>query len=149
VASSYRHDQSLSRALHSQSIQKEGGTLSYEETMACLGNYPKSNPSLDQASLDDLHMHFASWCQKQDRHPDEAIARFTTFLVLDEFRFRTCKKSGLLLLNTWICLRSARATLTRRPSGRLDCTLTRAYIHNEQKSFGKRFFRSNIGHILA
>ena len=52
--------------------------------MACLGNNPTSNSSLDKASLDDLRIHFASWCQKQDRHPDEAIARFTTFLVVDE-----------------------------------------------------------------
>lgn len=52
--------------------------------MACLENYPISNSSLDQASLHDLRMHSASWCQTQDRHPDEVIARSTTFLVVDE-----------------------------------------------------------------
>jgi len=56
----------------------------FEETMACLGNHPIPNSSLDKASLDDLRMHFASWSQTQDRYPDEAIARFTTFLVVEE-----------------------------------------------------------------
>ena len=52
--------------------------------MVCLENYTISNSSLDQASLDDLRIHFASWSQTQDRHPDEAVARSTTFPMGDE-----------------------------------------------------------------
>jgi len=56
----------------------------FQETVACLENHPISNSSLDKASLDDIRIHFASWSKTQDRHPDEAIARFTTFLVVEE-----------------------------------------------------------------
>lgn len=55
----------------------------YEAAMTGLDNTPIQDFSLDQATLDDLRLHFASWCQSQD-HSDWMDARFTTFLVVDQ-----------------------------------------------------------------